>query len=1371
MALKRVALIFDNLARPETTGVYCRRALGELVEVDHFLPADLPRMPRGYDLYLRIDDGFAYELPDHLRPCAVWAIDTHLNFDQALKLARHYDIVFAAQRDGAAKLKQAGIADCHWLPLACDPELHFAGTVTKDWDWCFVGNLFPGERQEHLNLLQHIFPNSWVGQRYFHAMARTFAASRIVFNRSLRNDINMRVFEALASGSLLVTNDLTENGQPELLKDGVHLATYRDTEGLLKTVQYFLDHDEEREQLAAAGRAEVLARHTYRHRMESLLQRVEDWQERRRDKPTKPDSQTRSVTADALPTTPFGGKIKSLPYFEHSRPEVLALVPPLARRVLDIGCGGGRLGESIKSRQAAEVVGIELHPDAIGHAQQRLDKVLAANIEDSDTDFEAGRFDCIIAADVLEHLREPVEVLQRIHRWLTPDGHIVLSLPNVQHHSILSTLAEGNWTYESAGLLDSDHVRFFTRREIEKLLYRTGFQIRDFKAVAGPGHAEWVNQGRPGEITAGRLKISGLSREEAQEFHVYQYLVTAQPRPAATLTRRRQGLTSIIIVTFNQVGYTRECVDSLRLRTDEPYELIFVDNASTDGTREYLQSLPGAHVILNSENRGFPAAVNQGLNVARGDTLLLLNNDTVATTGWLGRMLDVFDREPHVGLVGPCSNRISGEQQVQVTYQDLASLDGFAWDWGRRHAEVIEDTDRLVGFCLLIRRELMDQIGQLDERFGIGCFEDDDYCRRALQAGYRCVIARDSFVHHFGSRSFAGANVDLGQVLLQNQRLYEAKWAQHAPPNHLTAPLEVQTGGQAARRAEAPRPASMPATLVAAPGDARACAPRQPGSVRISLCMITRNNEQTIGPALASIRPYVDEIIVVDTGSTDRTMEICRQHGARVEQFPWIDDFATARNESLKYAKGEWIFWMDSDDTITPACGRALRELVDGRHGWDVLGYVMQVHCPSHSAGSAHDLTVVDHVKLFRNRSDLQFEFRIHEQIIPAIRRAGGNVLRTDLYVVHSGSDQTPEGRKRKLERDYRILHRELADHPDHPFVLFNLGMTYADEPQYDEAIRYLTRCVEVSHPDESHLRKAYALLVGAYYQSERPDQAWTACQHGLQLYPEDLELRFRAGILHHALDRHAEAIQAYESVLAAEAPSYFSSIDPGLRGFKARQNLAAVFEDLGQLEQAERQWRLITTEVPSYASGWHGLGENLLRQGRDDEVRGMVRFLRETKDLRKSVAGMLAARLAVKAGSIQQAMQELLDADRHAPEQLDAWRMYCQLAFEHAEPQIAEAALEELARRCPFDGSAHHNLGTISMQRRDFARAKDCFKNSLQLRPGAPQTWLHLGYALRALGKFAEARDAFRSVLRLDPSHEMAQTEINELDRQRTGN
>ena len=163
-----------------------------------------------------------------------------------------------------------------WLPLACDPGIHRKHDVPKRYDVGFRRAIpARGPRDELLGLLRRQFPDHFVGNAYFDEMAKVYSASRVAFNRSIADDVNMRVFEAVACGSLLVTNDLEGNGQAELFRDGAHLVTYRDGEDLLEKVAHYLDHGDEREAIAAAGRAEALARHTYRHRMERLLAEAE----------------------------------------------------------------------------------------------------------------------------------------------------------------------------------------------------------------------------------------------------------------------------------------------------------------------------------------------------------------------------------------------------------------------------------------------------------------------------------------------------------------------------------------------------------------------------------------------------------------------------------------------------------------------------------------------------------------------------------------------------------------------------------------------------------------------------------------------------------------------------------------------------------------------------------------------------------------------------------------------------------------------------------------------------------------------------------------------------------------------------------------
>ena len=341
MPLTSIAICFDNTHRPETTGTYSLAALREFATVRHVLPTDLGTLSgQQYDLYLRIDDGLDYQLPTALRPSAWWAIDTHVGFDRCLAQARSCDLVFAAQRDGAERLRHAGVASAIWLPLACDPAVHRRHDGPKRFDVAFVGNLFAGPRADLLDLIQRKYHNSFVGRCYFDEMARTYSAARTVFNRSILNDVNMRVFEAVACGSLLVTNDLADNGQTDLFRDGTHVATYRDGDELLDKIDFYLKHPDARAKVESDGMREAVEKHTYRHRMETIV-----------------------TAAEKLPTIVAVASPHPVPaaydpgYFEFDRPELRALVPPSARDVLDVGCGAGQFGAALKARQPCRVTG------------------------------------------------------------------------------------------------------------------------------------------------------------------------------------------------------------------------------------------------------------------------------------------------------------------------------------------------------------------------------------------------------------------------------------------------------------------------------------------------------------------------------------------------------------------------------------------------------------------------------------------------------------------------------------------------------------------------------------------------------------------------------------------------------------------------------------------------------------------------------------------------------------------------------------------------------------------------------------------------------------------------------------------------------
>jgi glycosyltransferase involved in cell wall biosynthesis len=375
----------------------------------------------------------------------------------------------------------------------------------------------------------------------------------------------------------------------------------------------------------------------------------------------------------------------------------------------------------------------------------------------------------------------------------------------------------------------------------------------------------------------------------------------------------------------------------------------------------------------------------------------------------------------------------------------------------------------------------------------------------------------------------------------------------------------------------------------------------------ISLCMIVKNEERVLGDCLASIKQWVDEMIVVDTGSTDRTIDIAKEHGAKVFHFPWTDSFSEARNESLKYATCDWILWMDADDTIPEDCGRRLHDLVLIASE-KVTGLLMQVQIPS--APGEHGYTIVDHVKLFRNGLGLKFEGRIHEQILEPIYRIGGTVERSDLYVVHSGYDHSPEGQKKKRARDLSLLEKDLTDRPDHPFVLFNIGMTAFHMKDYAKAMPALERCLALSKPHESTVRKVYAMLAGCAFETRDFLGAKRWVEQGLAQFPKDPELLFRAGTIYRGAGDLKKAEESYVKLLTEREFGHIDSLDVTMTGHKAHHNLGLIYLDMGRLSDAEAQWKAAVQKAPDFAPSWLGLTELYLKTGRREEARHVAEAL-----------------------------------------------------------------------------------------------------------------------------------------------------------------
>lgn len=230
----------------------------------------------------------------------------------------------------------------------------------------------------------------------------------------------------------------------------------------------------------------------------------------------------------------------------------------------------------------------------------------------------------------------------------------------------------------------------------------------------------------------------------------------------------------IIIPVWNQAVFTRDCVDSILKNTGRvDYRVILVDNASDEKTKVYLEELasknPGCFTLKrNDHNLGFVKAVNQGIAISTAPYLCLLNNDTVVTADWLGIMIDIAEKNSRIGIVNPSSNNL-GQRPA-----DGEPIDLYAEKLKTGRGKYVE-LGAAIGFCMLIKRAVIERIGLFDEIYGMGNFEDTDFSRRAISEGFLAVRACGAYVYHRENTSFSKVRT-YEEDFRRNREIFEFRW-------------------------------------------------------------------------------------------------------------------------------------------------------------------------------------------------------------------------------------------------------------------------------------------------------------------------------------------------------------------------------------------------------------------------------------------------------------------------------------------------------------------------------------------------------------------------------------------------------------------
>lgn len=450
------------------------------------------------------------------------------------------------------------------------------------------------------------------------------------------------------------------------------------------------------------------------------------------------------------------------------------------------------------------------------------------------------------------------------------------------------------------------------------------------------------------------------------------------------------------------------------------------------------------------------------------------------------------------------------------------------------------------------------------------------------------------------------------------------------------------------RRAGTAEPRGLPAAVMAqlrtlVPRAKRVAAAARPATgLTLSLCMIVKDEEAMLGRSLAAVRDAVDEIIVVDTGSTDRTVEIALEHGARVLHHEWTGDFAAARNVSFDAATGDWVMYLDADEVLHEEDAERLRALT-GRT-WREAFYLVETN----HTGELGDGTAVTHsaMRVFRNRPEYRFSGRIHEQIahnLPAYLPE--RLEHTEVRVEHFGYLGVVRDAKEKSKRNIELLERQLAEGGDSPFLHFNLGSEHAAAGDAERALAEFRIAWDMLRGDGALTTYGFApslasRLVKALRVCGRLDEGEQTAAEILELFPGFTDIVFEQALIARARGDVATATALLRRCLEmGDAPASYSST-VGCGTYLARVSLAEVERERGDLAAAEALLRENLELHPGYLGTVELLADTLLRTGTSPA--DVVTAIHEgVESLTPSVRFLLAVPLYER-GAVAEAETEL---------------------------------------------------------------------------------------------------------------------------------
>ena len=486
------------------------------------------------------------------------------------------------------------------------------------------------------------------------------------------------------------------------------------------------------------------------------------------------------------------------------------------------------------------------------------------------------------------------------------------------------------------------------------------------------------------------------------------------------------------------------------------------------------------------------------------------------------------------------------------------------------------------------------------------------------------------------------------------------------------------------------------------------------GGGKLTLCMIARNEEERLPRCLESVQGLVDEIVVVDTGSTDRTVEIAKSFGAKLGYFEWCDNWSAARNESIKLATGDWIIWLDPDDILPREMHPRIREaMARGRGGKTAYFFVLD--------DRGYEPVTCLQLRLFPNVAGVEFSQPVHEQLTPSLAKLGISCEPTDISIIHTGYT-TPEVVRAKQEKYHGIMENWLETHPDDYIVRSHVAQTCYVWGDLDKAITHYERIIEDSACNEDHnliIETTAKLFLGRCLM--RKGENRSALEHLERAYALDDQYamtNLTLGECYLRLGEHDSALRALDQAEAYEGQVTFSAVDPLALRYSIRFARGQALKALGRLEEAAVAFEAASEIDPKRTGALGELSTVMRLLGRKDAaIRSLDRALEIDPDDAKHVFNRGTYHL--EAGEVEEARVKFnrartLDSTMHEP--------YLNLGFlarRAGNHEEAESFYKKAATFPEGAFEANSNLGHLMMDQSRYEEAAEAFTASRAAKDG----------------------------------------------------